>query len=195
MTEHLTRDAAARWAAGVLEDDEARRVEAHAQTCAECERLLQEEARVEVLLQTVRAPGREGPSASVGGSPEALRGAAAPEEATARGEREGLGGALRAGPGGHTSASAPEARGASGPGVVLPLRPRRTVRAGLAVAAAALAAAVAWLAFSRPALPPLPLPRLASADAGLSVPLDVPRYEEGVPVPPEALSAFAPFEL
>ncbi|MDP1824134.1 MAG: hypothetical protein Q8L48_12855 [Archangium sp.] len=139
---HFTAVAAARWVSGLMEEDEARAVEAHAGACRACEALLQAEARAESqLAAAVGVPGQPGAA----------------------------------------SAS------------VRPLTPTLRRRA-LPVAGAllALAASVLLVLLRSPAeTSSLGAPM----DAGEAVSVsDIPIYE-GVDVPAEAVTAFAPFGL
>lgn len=82
---------------------------------------------------------------------------------------------------------------AAPPAVVVPLRPRRRPLVVVAAALAALAAAVALVVWSR-----VPPPRLevATLDAGVGGGAQsVPRYEDGLTTPHEALSAFRPLDV
>lgn len=166
MTPHLTRDDAARWCAGLLDGPAAAALEAHAAACPDCQALLQAEARAEAqLAAAVRAS------------------ASAPRPASAE-------------------ASAPTAvlskPDAPPLAPVRPLRRRGAPALGAGVGAAlALAAALVLLLRRPPTDVPAPAPLLLAArDAGAPVQgLDVPHYEDGAALPPEALSAFHPFEL
>jgi anti-sigma factor RsiW len=64
MTTHLTRNDAARWVAGVLDDPHTLELEAHARACPACEELLREEARADALLtalvRQLPAPAQRG---------------------------------------------------------------------------------------------------------------------------------------
>lgn len=54
---HITQEQAGRWTSGLLEAGEAEALEAHVSRCEACSRLLEAEARVEmVLLQATQQP-------------------------------------------------------------------------------------------------------------------------------------------
>lgn len=54
---HITQEDAGRWACGLLEAGEAEALEAHVSCCEACSRLLEAEARVEmILLQATQQP-------------------------------------------------------------------------------------------------------------------------------------------
>lgn len=128
---HFTAEAAARWVSGVMEEDEAGAVEAHAGACRACEALLQAEARAESQLVAAVS--------------------------------------------------------------VRPLTPALRRRRALPVAGALLALAASLVLVLRSPAETSSL--VAPVDAGEAVPVaDIPIYE-GVDVPAEAVTAFAPFGL
>jgi hypothetical protein len=188
MTTHLTRDDAARWVAGVLDEPQALELEAHARQCQACEEVLRAEARAEALLtallrqipapaQREAEPGQHPVSAErepQPGAPSAVEVPALKDEPEAR--------VLRA----------EVVEDPSTPlGVRKPRDPRFSpgARATVILVPLALAASLVLLLSQV-----LSSTSSAAADAG-GLEVSAPQYERGAQIPAEALTANEPFPL